>query len=160
MRNHPDPNPLDHLPGLPLDDLVTGAGVTLSPRSVIWHDGDSRRPVEHPTVFPYDQIALAHAFDDQARLCNVGTTFLFAPSVAVSAAHVVQNPRAFRHRPSFLASGLRLWLGYSHGRSDGYSVDAPSFTVHPDFDAATGVGTDVVAIAIASSAPNELCANP
>ena len=106
MRNRPDPNPPDHVPGLPLGDLVTEAGATLSPLSVILSDGDSRLRVENPMVFPYDQIALAHAFDHQGRLCNVGTAFGFAPGVAVSAAHVVQNLSAFPHEPSFRATSL------------------------------------------------------
>lgn len=153
MPNNPNPNPFSTLPPLPRDMRLAEDGTLLSPFSVIFDPGDSRRPVEDPTVFPYEDIALVHAFNDQRRLCNLGTAFYFAPGVAVSAAHVVQHPEAFRHQRGFRANYLWLWFGYSYGRTTGVFVEARDFIVHPAYDASTGTGADVVTIRLPEEFP-------
>lgn len=152
MTNKPFPYLPDQIFSLPTKGRhFDDEGFTTS--DIIFDPSDSRRPVENTDLFPYRDIALVQAFNDSGQLRNVGTAFRFTQGVAVSAAHVVQNPNAFRDHSSASATVLHLWFGFSSGRAEGAFVKTRDFVIHPQYDPLTGKGTDVVAIRLPSSFP-------
>ncbi len=152
----PDPNPYACVPCSFRDymrDISLGEPDIAIPKDVIWEDGDSRRPVEDLETDPYLAIALLYGYDSRGNHRASGTAFYFASGVALSAAHIVQSAEHYPDEPDHRAQFIRLWFGYSFGRSDGVSMEIGEFGVHPSFRHELTDRVDIAALRLPTKLP-------